>query len=151
MLASWRLVRSADDSSGTVREADGRLFACLLVSYMPASYPGCCRGERRVHAAFVNILTAGGINLAIDDALGHEEAILTVAAVRTIQVGTIFSHLITIIGAKCTLINILTSDIVNMLVAVITLTLALSDTWGIILKLLADKALGAQASAHACW
>ena len=58
MLASWRLVRSADDSSGTVREADGRLFACLLVSYMPASYPGCCRGERRVHAAFVNILTA---------------------------------------------------------------------------------------------
>ena len=33
-------------------------LCCLLVSYMPASYPGCCRGERRVHAAFVNILTA---------------------------------------------------------------------------------------------
>ena len=32
-MPSWRLVRSADDSSGTVREANGRL--CLLVSYMP--------------------------------------------------------------------------------------------------------------------
>ena len=33
-MPSWRLVRSADDSSGTVREANRRLF-CLLVSYMP--------------------------------------------------------------------------------------------------------------------